>query len=428
MSGGLFFALMLGLLALGVPIAVGIGFSSIIYILVTGMKPLVIMGTRMVAGMDSFPLLAITLFVMSGCLMEAYGLSEKLIKFSKVFLHRIPGSTGTVTIFACAIFAALSGSGPATVAAIGGMTLPMLERSGYKSRDALGLISVAGALGPLIPPSVTMIVYGSIMGVSFPEMFMGAIIPGVMMALFICLSNIYVCRRKGIKQESQTYTGREKWDALKGAVGVLIMPLIVLGSIYSGICSPTEASALSVVYCLLYGVFAHKFTLKGIREVLENTVRTSAMIMFIIAAANLFGQILTAAMIPQAIVSAAMTIVTNKYIFLICMTIILLIAGALLETTTATLILAPIIIPVGLALGLDPLHLAVAWCMNLVLGLCTPPFGLNIYTAAGLSRSNGFKDVVMGEAPHLVAAMAALLLVTFIPDLVLFLPNMVYGP
>lgn len=426
MSGGVFFLLMIVLIMLGLPIVIGIGFSSIIYILVTGIKPLAIMGSRLVNGIDSFAFLAITLFIMAGCMMEAYGLSVRLIDFSTKFFSKIPGASGTIALIACAIFAALTGSGPATVVAIGSIMLPLMIKDGYKKNDAVGLVTIGGALGPLIPPSITMIVYGTAMGLSVPAMFMGAVVPGLLMLFSMIVANVLMAKKNGLTVTAVKYTGKEKWTAFKKAIGALMMPVVVLGGIYSGIFTPTEAGAIAVAYCGILGVCYGKFTWGNFKKICVDTIHTSAMVMFIVASASLFGLILTTAQIPQTIVAAATMYLTNKYVFLVAMTVIILIVGALLETNTATLILAPIIIPVGIALGLDPLHLGVVWCMNLIIGLCTPPFGLNIFTGVSMSGES-FTNVVKGSLPYLIAAVISLVICTFVPQTVLFLPNLLYG-
>lgn len=423
MTGGILFLLMIGLMLLGLPIAIGIGYSSILYILVTGIKPLLIVGSRLADGIDSFSFLAITMFIMAGCMMEQYGLSERLINVSAKLCGNAPGSSGTIAIVACAIFAALTGSGAATVVAIGGLTIPMMIDQGYSREEATAVVTTGGALGPLIPPSITMIVYGTAMGLSVPAMFMGAVIPGLLTMMFLIITNILLARRRGIKDQKVHYSAKEKLKALREAILALLMPVIVLGGIYSGLFTPTEAGAIAVMYCAFLGVIYRKFTWASFKKICIDTVHTSAMVMFIVACASLFGLILTVAKIPQTIVTAATTVLTSKIIYLIVLTIIILIVGALLETNTATLILAPILIPVGLALGLDPLHLGVIWCMNLIIGLVTPPFGLNLFTGVSVGQVS-FVNLAKKCAPYIAAQIFALLICTFWDDVILVLPRL----
>jgi len=357
MSSIILFVTLLVLIFLGVPIVFSIGLSSAAFLLITGMKPLTIIAQRTMTGMDSFVLLAVPLFTLAGYLMEQGGLSKRLVDFVEKLFGRFTGATGTITIVCCAIFAALTGSGPATVAAIGAIMMPALKKSGYPQHTAAGMLAAGGALGPIIPPSVAMIVYGSTMNLSIPKMFIGGIIPGILIAIGFIAVNIIISIKQDIRGSGERYTLKEVARSTWKALGVLMLPVIVLGGIYGGFFTPTEAATACVIYSLVLGIAFKELTFKNLIEAFKKTVVTSAGISMILGVSSVFGWILASAKIPASIAGALVPILKNQTMYMIVLIVVLLIVGCLMETLSAIVILAPILVPIGLELGVDPLHL-----------------------------------------------------------------------
>ena len=423
-------ALLLGvmviLLAFGVPVAFAIGLSSIYFLLTTGLKPMVIIAQSSVNGVDSFTMLAIPMFTLAGYLMESSGMSKRLVNCMEKLLGNSVGGVGTVTIVCCAIFAALTGSGPATVTAIGCIMLPAMLNAGYSRGETGGMLSAAGALGPIIPPSICMIVYGSTMSVAVPTLFIAAIIPGVLLAVSMVIANMIMSRRKyrknKIVKENVHYSGKEILTAIVQALPTLFLPVIILGGIYSGIFTPTEVAVVAVFYTIFWGAVYREMHFADIVSSLKRTVATTGMVMFIMAMAAIFTFILSAARIPTAIAKSIVPYLNNRYMFMVLMILLLLVAGCIMEVLSLVVILAPIIIPIGLQLGIDPIHLGISFCITLVVGLATPPFGMNLFTASAVCQTP-FVEVVKGVWPYLIAMFISIILIAFVPQLSLLLPS-----
>ena len=422
MSALVIFGILIGFIFLGVPVCFSIAYSGIGYILHAQMQPLILIAQRSLNGMDNYTLLAIPLFTLAGYMMDKGGLSKRLVNFLDKAFFWIPGGIGTITVLCCAVFAALTGSGPATVAAIGAITYPAMMKAGYHKNSAAGLLACGGALGPVIPPSICMIVYGTTFGVSVPAMFMAAVVPGLLMSLFLIVTNIFICKRQGIAQTRTRYSLREIWEAITQSWGVLLLPIVVLGGIYGGIFTPTEASAVCVVFALVLGFCYRELTFKNLLESLIKTVETSAMVIVIVGMSAILSWILSATGIPAQIAAQVVPFLGSKYVYIIVLLIILFVIGCLMETVASMLILGPILVPIGLELGVNELHLSMIFCLALIVGMVTPPFGLNLFTACA-TTGQGFMEVVKGMVPYLIALISAVVIVSFVPELALFLPR-----
>lgn len=422
MSAVVLFGILIISIIIGIPVCFGIAFSGIGFLLFTHMKPMILIAQRSLNGMDSYTLLAIPLFTLAGYLMDKGGLSKRLVDFLEKACFWIPGGMGTITVLCCAVFAALTGSGPATVAGIGAIMFPAMIAGGYKRQTAAGLLACGGALGPVIPPSICMIVYGTTMGVSVPAMFMGAIGPGLLMALMLIITNILVCKRQGVAQQKTHYTLKEIGQAFGHAWGVLLLPIVVLGGIYGGVFTPTEAAAVCVAFSVILGLCYRELTLQSLLDAMLKTVETSAMVIIIVGMSAILSWILSATGIPADIAAAITPFLGNKYVYIIVLLLILFIIGCLMETVASMLILGPILVPIGIAFGMSDLHLAIVFSIALVVGMVTPPFGLNLFTAAATTEQT-FVEVVKGMIPYLIALIAAVVLVAFIPAISLFLPQ-----
>ena len=407
------------------PIAFSIITTVAGYLIVTDARPLILVAQRCYAGLDSVACLAVPLFTLAGYLMEKGGISKRLVDWVGMLLGGIRGSLGIVAVVTCTIFAALTGSGPATVCAIGGILyLPMVQ-SGYPEKMANGLIAAGGSLGPIIPPSIAMIVYASTMGTSITKMFAGALIPGLVISLTLCVTVYFQARKYNIPVRKEKHAFKEFLKATVNAFGVLLIPVVVLGGIYGGFVTTTEAAALACVMSLILGFLYKELNLKSLLHCLAQTVETSAMVMFIMGAAAGFTWLLNATQLPAKLVSAIVPLINgSQFLYLLALFLILLLVGALMDTLTSVVILAPILIPIGTNLGLDPLHLGVVFCVNLIVGFITPPYGINLFTVCSVTKTP-FNDVVKGVLPYVVVELLCVLLFTFCPFFTTWLPSIV---
>ena len=427
MTAGIMFLLMFLLIFLGVPVAFSIGLSTITFLAITNMKPLVLVAQRMVTGLDSFPLLAIPLFILVGNLMAGGGISKRLVRWAESLVGGLPGGLGIVAIHSCVVFSALSGSGPATVAAIGAIIIPSMIQKGYTTETSGGLIAAAGALGPIIPPSIPMIIYGVTMNLSVTDMFLGGIIPGLFIAVLLVVVNAVIAKKSPailVHRNEVKFSMKNVLKSTWSGLGALLLPVIILGGIYGGIFTPTEAAAVGVVYSLLVGGLIYReLKLKELPQILINTMVTSGMICFIIGAANVLSWIMSATQFSNNIVDTLLKVVDNKIVYLLVLNLFLFFVGALLDNIAAIIIMAPILVPMGIELGLDPLHLGVLFVINIVIGFVTPPFGYNLFTACAITGLK-FDRIVKGVWPFLLVEMIAVMIFAYVPGLITFLPNL----
>ncbi|MBP3622439.1 MAG: TRAP transporter large permease [Oscillospiraceae bacterium] len=421
----LFFVFAL-LLLLGTPIAVCLGISSILSMLVLGAgRPVsVVLGTvpqLVSAATSKSVLLAIPFFILGGNIMEKSGISGKLINLAESCVGHLKGGVAMVCVIVACFFAAISGSGPATVAALGLILIPAMVKVGYDAPFAAALMATAGAIGVIIPPSITFVVYGSISDTSIGDLFISGVLPGLLMGAALIIITLWLGRKSDLKRLPRC-TGAQRWKAFKGAFWGLLMPVIILGGIYGGIFTPTEAAAVSAVYGLVIGVFVYRtIKMKQFIKILIDTASTTATVMFITAAATLFAYVLTRARIDVAI-SGLLTDVAggNKIIFLLIVNVVLLLAGCFLDSTSALYIFTPLFVPVAQALGMSMVHFGTIMIVNLAIGLVTPPVGVNLYVACGIADVD-LRRISVSVVPLLVASLVVLLLVTYVPSLSLFL-------
>ena len=410
------------LLLIGAPIAVCLGISSVAAMIAQGAgRPLetVMSSLPMIvsASTSKFVLLAIPFFILAGNIMEKAGISEKLIKLAEACVGHIRGGLAIVCVIVACFFAAISGSGPATVAALGVIIVPAMIKSGYKPAFSAALMAAAGAIGVIIPPSITFVVYGSIADTSIGDLFIAGLLPGIIMGIGLMIVALVVGRKSDLKTLPKA-SKKERWAAFKDAFWGLMMPVIILGGIYGGIFTPTEAAAVSVVYGLFVGVFIYKkIRFKEFYAILMDTTSTTATVMFITMAASLFAYVLTRARLDVTISSALENATGGSVIiFFIIVNIILLIAGCFLDSTSALYIFTPLFVPVAEALGIDLIHLGVVMIVNLAIGLFTPPGGVNLYVACGVGNVN-LKQISNAVVSLILAALIVLLLVTYIPKI-----------
>lgn len=422
MVAALLFITFAVLLMIGAPIAVCLGTSSVVAMIAQGAgRPLdtVMSSLPMIvsASTSKFVLLAIPFFILAGNIMEKAGISEKLITLAESCVGHIRGGIAIVCVLVACFFAAISGSGPATVASLGVIVVPAMIKSGYKPAFSAALMAAAGAIGVIIPPSITFVVFGSIADASIGDLFICGLVPGLIMGLALMIVALVVGKKEDLKTLPKA-PGKVRLKAFKDAFWGLMMPVIILGGIYGGIFTPTEAAAVSVVYGLFVGIFIYKkIRVKEFYEILINSASTTATVMFITAAASLFAYVLTRARLDVAI-SAGLENLTggNVIIFFIIVNIILLIAGCFLDSTSALYIFTPLFVPVANALGVNLLHLGVVMIVNLAIGLFTPPVGVNLYVACGVGGVN-LKQISVAVIKLILAALLVLLLITYIPKI-----------
>lgn len=422
MIATLLFATFAVLLLIGAPIAVCLGTSSVVAMLAQGAgRPLdTIMSSvpfLFSASTSKFVLLAIPFFILAGNIMEKAGISEKLINLAQACVGHVKGGVAIVCVIVACFFAAISGSGPATVAALGLVIIPAMIRVGYTPAFSAALMACAGAIGVIIPPSITFVVYGSIADTSIGDLFKAGVIPGLIMGAALIVTALLVGRKMDLKRQPKA-SGKERWKAFKEAFWGLLMPVIILGGIYGGIFTPTEAAAVAVVYGLILGVFVYKTVkLKDLKAIFIDSASTTATIMFITACASLFAYVLTRARLDLAISNGLINITNGStFVFFLIVNIVLLIAGCFLDSTSALYIFTPLFVPVAQALGVDMIHLGVVMIVNLAIGLFTPPVGVNLYVACGVAKID-LKTICKAIIPLLIASLLVLLLITYVPGI-----------
>jgi C4-dicarboxylate transporter, DctM subunit len=414
----LLFGSLLILFLIGVPIAISLGLASAAAVWWTGDIPLLILVQRAFTSIDSFPLMAVPFFVLAGKLMEVGGISERLIRFANTLTGHFKGGLGMVAVVTAMFFSAISGSSAATTAAIGGILIPAMIKKGYDRNFAGSISAVSGELGVIIPPSVPLIVFGVATGTSIGDLFIAGILPGVLIAVSLLLLVYFIAIRRGYPSDDKA-TFKERWAGFKSAVLALLMPIIILGGIYGGIFTPTEAAAVAVVYSFIIGAFVYrKITPKVLMKALSQSAITTSIVMIIIANAGLFGLILSREGIPAQVTDFFIGLSTNPIIFLLLINILLIIVGMFMETSASIIILAPILTPVAVSMGVDPVHFGIIMVVNLALGMCTPPVGVNLFIAAQIANVK-LERLAKALAWFFVVLIIDLLLISFIPQITL---------
>lgn len=410
-------------LILGVPIAFSLGLSSLGALLI-GDGSLAVVASRLYSAADSFSLMAIPFFVLAGCIMEKGKLSRRLIDFAMELVGPLKGGLGYVTVVTSMFFSAISGSGPATTAAIGSITIPAMEENGYDKKFATALQATSGAMGPIIPPSIVFIQYGVATGTSIGALFIAGIVPGLLIGAALIIMNGIISHKKGYGGSNKKYSVIRIWKSFKNAALVILMPVIILGGIYGAIFTPTEAAIVACVYGLILAcVIYRELSLKDIKDVFVSSCKTTSMIMLVITCASLFGWILPSERIPERIAASVLAVTSDKFTLLIAINILLLIVGCLLDQGSATIILAPILTPIAVAVGVDPIRFGALMVTNLCLGLVTPPVGVNLYVACGIAKLK-IEDIVKPVLLLLGACLVMQMIITFVPDLIMFLPRL----
>lgn len=425
MLGTLMLVLFLCLFAT-VPIALSLGISTLgVFATQFPSMPMANnLAQAMITSADSFPLMAIPFFMLVGTLMEKTGIARRLVDIASILTGDTPGGLGMAAIVASMFFAAISGSGSATAAAIGGIMLPAMIEQKYSRSYSVGIVSGASIIGPIIPPSIPMIMYGVTVGVSVTKMFTAGFIPGFMLGGGLCLYNYFVSKKRGYRGNTVTMTHKEKIDTFKGAIPAILMPVIVLGGIYGGIFTPTECSVVGVVYTLLVGKFVyHELTLKKLKESLVEAAITSATIMIIFGPATTFGRLLTIGKIPTMVTDAMLSFSTNKYVIMLIINVLLLIIGMFIDTNSSIVLFAPLFVPILTSLGYDIYYVGVIMVVNLCIGMLTPPLGANLFVAMRIGNIS-LEEALKEAMPVIGVEILILAVMILCPWLITFLPNL----
>lgn len=425
----IFLILTVVLLFLGVPVAATLGLSSVVYFILSGLPTMTIV-QRMFSGCDVVALLCIPFFILAGDLMAQGGIAKRLVNLCNMLIGNITGGLAFVTVIVCAVFAAMTGSAMACCVTIGAIMLPYMLKAGYSNEFSTSVFCAGAVLGPIIPPSTAMIIYAVNANVNLTDLYLMGVPAGVYMVLALCIISYIVCKKNGYRGMSRmeaSIDGVQKLDAKEigkavlGAIPALGSPLIILGSIYAGIATPTESAVVAVLYSLVVGIFVYReLKIKDIPAILKKSAVGTAKIMYIVAAANLFGWIISYAGIPKMMVNALLSISDNRNVILLLILVILLIMGCVMEATPIMLITIPMFLPVIQELGISPLHFGIVMCVAVCIGFITPPFGTVLFTGmsvSGVSMQKLAKQLV----PFIVAMLAVLLIITFIPQLTMFI-------
>lgn len=408
---------------IGVPICFALGIVSLGSLIHSGM-PLIVVIQRMFTGGDSIALIAIPLFMLAGELMFRGGMSKRLVDFADTLLGHFPSGLAMVSILACMFFAAITGSAIAATAAIGGIMIPLMKERGYDYTFSAPLLACGGSIGPIIPPSIPLLVYGVLASVSVADLFVGGIVPGILMGLGLMIYSYIVGKKRGYLGRENRATLREVVHSAGSALLALLMPIIILGGIMSGFFSPTEAAAVATAYALVVGIFVyHELDWKTIWEAFVNAAKSTGQILIIVALASLFSWVITVNQVPQTISAFLQANIHSKIIMLLIINIVLLIAGTFIDTTSAIVIFAPLFIPICQTLGINLVHFGMIMAVNLTIGMCTPPLGVCLFVSSSIAKIS-LKDQMRDLLPMLSVLIIVLLMVTYISGLTLWLPSL----
>ncbi len=415
-----FFIIALALLVLGIPIAVTLGLASSVYIMTTG-APVQIIIQRMFAGIDATALMAIPFFVLAGDLMNRGGIATRIVNLATIFMGRFTGGLASVTIAGCMFFAAISGSGVATAAALGAIMIPAMVQRGYDRTFAAAVVASASPIGVIIPPSISFIIYGVLTGCSIADLYKAGIPAGFIMGFALMLAAWYISKKNKYAGDTKPFSWKEAGLATRDALWALGTPIILIGGVFGGIFTPTESAVVAVVYAVIVGVFIYRdLPIKDIPSIFLSSAKTATRVMFIIACATLFAYVLTYARIPQQIVEIFMGLTENKYILLLLINFLLLIAGCFMETGAILLITVPLFLPVINLLQIDLVHFGLIITVNTAIGLMTPPFGVCMFTAASVGGVS-IQKLSIRVLSFLIAQLIALAIITYIPASIMFL-------
>ena len=426
MSALFIFALLVVLMLTGMPISIALGLTVLSFLFTMTDVPVEAVALKLFTGIEKFEIMAIPFFILAGNFLTHGGVARRMIQFATAIVGHWHGGLALAGVLACALFAAVSGSSPATVVAIGSIILPAMVKQGYPKSFGAGVITTSGALGILIPPSIVMVMYSVSTNTSVGKLFMAGVVPGLMLAALLGLTTWILARKHDYPRMDKASWG-ERWLAFRRSAWGLLLIVIVMGGIYTGIFTPTEAAAMAAVYAFIIAVFVYKdLNLKQVPKVLLDSAAMSAMLLYIITNAVLFSFLMTSEGIPQAMAGWIMDKGFGLVSFLLVVNFLLLLAGNVMEPSSIVLIMAPILFPVATALGVDPVHFGIIMVVNMEIGMCHPPVGLNLYVASSITKM-GITELTMAVLPWLCTMLVFLLLITYVPQISLWLPSLVFS-
>ncbi len=426
MNAAIIFILLILLMLTGMPISISLGLTVLTFLFTMTDVPVEAVAMKLFTGIEKFEIMAIPFFILAGNFLTHGGVARRMINFATSMVGHWHGGLALAGVLACALFAAVSGSSPATVVAIGSIILPAMVAQGYPKRFGAGVITTSGALGILIPPSIVMVMYSVTTNTSVGQLFMAGVVPGIMLAGLLGLTTWFIARKHGYPRMVKA-SWAERWTAFRKSVWGLLLIVVVMGGIYSGKFTPTEAAAMAAVYAFVIAVFVYKdLKLSQIPKVLLDSASLSAMLLYIITNAMLFSFLMTSENIPQSMAAWITDQGLGVVTFLLVVNVLLLIAGNFMEPSSIVLIMAPILFPVAMKLGIDPVHFGILIVVNMEVGMCHPPVGLNLYVASGITKM-GISELTVAVLPWLMTMLAFLVVVTYVPQISLWLPNLVFN-
>jgi len=425
MNAAIIFVLLIVLMLTGMPISISLGLTVLTFLFTMTQVPIESVALKLFTGIEKFEIMAIPFFILAGNFLTHGGVARRMINFAATMVGHWHGGLALAGVVACALFAAVSGSSPATVVAIGSIILPAMVKQGYPKGFGAGVVTTSGALGILIPPSIVMVMFSVSTNTSVGQLFMAGVVPGLLLATFLGLTTWYLARKKNYPRMKKA-TWAERLVAFRKSAWGLLLIVIVMGGIYTGIFTPTEAAAVSAMYAFIVAVFVYKdMGLKKVPKVLLDSAAMSAMLLYIITNAVLFSFLMTSENIPQAMAGWILDKGFGVVSFLLVVNVLLLLAGNVMEPSSIVLIMAPILFPVAIKLGIDPVHFGIIMVVNMEVGMCHPPVGLNLYVASGITKM-GITELTVAVAPWLFTMIGFLLLITYVPAISTWLPQLVY--
>jgi tripartite ATP-independent transporter DctM subunit len=420
----LLFAVFFVLIAIEVPIGFALGLSSLSYLLVEGRTPLVILVQRMTSGLDSFPFLALPLFVLAGNVFSRGGIARRIYDFARALVGHLRGGLAHVNVVGSMIFAGMSGTAQADAAGLGIIEIEEMKREGFDPAFAAAVTATSAVIGPIIPPSVIMVVFAVMTEVSVASLFLGGFIPGIIMGISLMMTIYWLCATGRVYAPSRPrQSAAEVWRTFKGALPVLVGPAFLIGAMLSGIATPTELGAIVVVYGIALGWIYGELSVRQLVDILVDSAITYGVLVFIISVAFPFGWLVAINRVPAVLADWMLALTSDKWLILLLINLVLLIAGCVMETTAILVIGVPVLFPLITRLGVDPVHFGLVMIINLLIGTCTPPFGIGLFITMQIAGVS-FARLVRAVLPFLVPMIATLLLVTFFPRIVLFLPQL----
>jgi len=425
MNALIIFVLLFALMLTGMPISISLGLTVLTFLFTMTSVPIESVAMKLFTGIENFEIMAIPFFLLAGTFLTHGGVAKRMIKFATTMVGHWHGGIGLAGVIACALFASVCGSSVATVAAIGSVILPEMVKQGFPKKFGAGVITTSGALGILMLPSIIKVIYAVSTNTSIGALFIAGIIPGLILTTMLCVTTWNIARKNNYPRLPKA-SWRERWDAFRECAWGLFLVVIVVGGIFSGIFTATEAAAMSAVYAFVVSIFVYKdITMKDVPKVLLDSAAMSAMLLYIITNATLFSFLMTSENVPQALTAVIVNMGLGKIGFLAIVNVLLLLAGNVMEASSIILIMAPILFPVAVKLGIDPVHFGIMMIVNMEVGMCHPPVGLNLYVASSITKM-GITELTMAVLPWLLTMVVFLILITYVPQITMFLPNLIY--